>query len=188
MSLTIKSRGITSYWWVPLLTGLICIALGIWTICCPAESIPVLAYAFAICLLLAGCFNVGFAIAASGFPKWGWTLATGILELIAGGWMFFMPVAEMSAVFIFVAGIWLMCVAVNGMCEAIVMSSYSRSWLVWMILDLIAVIILAVVFLSQPLVGAVTVWLWLGISLICFGIFRLMLSATIRRINRLTSF
>lgn len=102
--------------------------------------------------------------------------------------MFFMPVAEMSTVFIFVAGIWLMCVAVNGMCEAIVMSSYSRSWLVWMILDLIAVIILAVVFLSQPLVGAVTVWLWLGISLICFGIFHLMLSATIRRINRITSF
>lgn len=183
MSLKIKSRGITGYWWIPLVTGLICIGLGVWTICCPAESIPVLAYTFALCLFFAGCFNLGFAIAASGFPNWGWALATGILELIAGGWMLFMPIAEVSVVFIFVAGIWLMCVAVNGLCEAIVMSRFSNGWLVWMVIDLIAVFILAVVFLSQPIVGAVTVWLWLGISLIGFGIYRLMLSAAVKKVN-----
>mgnify|MGYP000762679958 FL=1 len=97
--------------------------------------------------------------------------------------MLFMPIAEMSVVFIFVAGIWLMCVAVNGLCEAIVMSRFSNGWLVWMVIDLIAVFILAVVFLSQPIVGAVTVWLWLGISLIGFGIYRLMLSAAVKKVN-----
>lgn len=183
MSQKIESRGITGYWWVPLVTGLICIGLGIWTICCPAESIPVLAYAFAICLFVAGSFNVGFAIAASALPGRGWALATGFLELLAGGWMMFMPVAEMSVVFIFVAGIWLMCVAINGLCQAIFMAGYSRGWMVWMVIDLIAVIVLAVIFLSKPIVGAITVWLWLGISLIGFGIFRLMLSAAMRKVN-----
>ncbi len=53
--------GITRFWWIPLITGLLSIAIGIWCLCSPQESLPILAYAFAWVICFAGFFNLKFA-------------------------------------------------------------------------------------------------------------------------------
>lgn len=179
--------GITRLWWIPLITGLVCVGLGIWTLCCPVESLPVLAYTFAICMVVAGIMNLSYSIFTSGVASnWGWSMALGILELIAGIWMFSMPAVAVTEMFVFVMGIWIMVVAINSLCEATFMSSYSPAGIIWMILILIATLAFSVIFLSSPVAGGVAVWLWLGLSFITFGVYRIVLSIKIKSINRAT--
>lgn len=179
--------GITRLWWIPLITGIVCIGLGIWTFCCPAESIPVLAYVFAAGMVVAGILNLSYSVFTTGMASnWGWSMALGILELIAGVWMFTMPAEILAETFIFFVGIWILVVAINSICEAIFMSSYSSGGIVWMVLILVATLAFAVIFLSSPIVGGITVWLWLGLSLVTFGFYRIALSSKLHSINKKT--
>lgn len=66
------------------------------------------------------------------------------------------------------------------------MSALSPVWVTWMIVMLIITFVLAVMFLSSPLAGGIAVWLWLGISFITFGVYRLILSARIKTVNRIS--
>ena len=53
--------GIMRLWWIPLFTGLLSIALGIWCLCSPVASMKVFAYVFAACLCAGGIVNLIFA-------------------------------------------------------------------------------------------------------------------------------
>lgn len=181
------TRGITRFWWIPMLTGIIAVALGIWCLCSPVTSIPVLAYIFAALICLAGVFNLTYAfVNRMGAPNWGWALALGLLDLLAGIWMFTLPEEELAVTFIIVLGIWLICVAINAICETFVLSSGSAVWAVISIILLIATIWFAVMFLSSPMTMAVAGWIYLGISLITFGVFRISISCRVKKINRLS--
>lgn len=184
---TISFSGIMHrLWWVPLLTGLISIAFGIWCLCSPIASITVMAYIFTGCLVVAGVFNLSYAaVNTRAGTNWGWSMALGILEIACGAWLFTLPSEQLAATFIFVVGIWILVVAINGLCEACVMSSFSGGWIVWMILMLCATLVFAFIFLSGPVAGGIAVWLWIGISLITFGAYRVSLAMVIRRANRM---
>lgn len=177
----------TRYWWIPLITGLVSIGFGVWTLCCPAESLKALAYAFAICFTIAGLFYVGFACVASRWSSdWGWSLAIGIIEVIAGVWLLCLPSAQLTFAFMFIVGFWLLFAAINAVCESFAASSGSVGWTLWSVLFLILTIVFIVIFLSSPIAGGVAVWLWLGLSLISFGVFRLVLAGKLKSLGRIT--
>lgn len=183
----IPTLGFSRYWWIPLLSGLIFIAFGIWTLCCPAESLVVLAYAFAICFTIVGLFYIGFASAASRWSSdWGWSLAIGILEVILGLWLLFLPAAQLTVAFMFIAGFSLLFAAINSVCESFAASAGSVGWTIVSVIFLIMTIAFTVIFLSNPIVGGVAVWLWLGLSLICYGIFKVVLAGKLKTFSRAT--
>lgn len=182
----VLKRGIRRFWWIPLITGLLSIGLGIWTLCCPAESLPVLAYGFAGVLTFAGILNLIYGIVSSNLMTgWGWTIAMGLLEIVAGVWLFWMPEGQLIASFIFIVGVWILVAAINSLAEACMLSALSPGWVVWMIVMLIITFVLAVMFLTNPLTGGVAVWLWLGISFITFGVYRLILAGRLKTITRI---
>lgn len=186
MENTKTRKGITRLWWIPLITGICCIGLGIWTFCCPAESLPVMAMVFAACLLAAGIMNLGYSCMATGrSSNWGWSMALGILEIIAGVWMISIPEAALTAAFMYIVGIWIMVVAINSLCEATMMASSPGS-IIWMIIVLIATLAFAVIFLFNPIAGGVAVWLWLGLSLVTYGIYRIILAFKVKKIYDFT--
>lgn len=171
-------------WWFPMLTGLICLGLGIWTLCEPSTSIPVLGYIFAGCLCAAGVIELIFSVGMSRHnTHWGWSLVLGLLDIGAGVWLFCLPVAAMTTAFIYIAGIWLLVVAIQSLAEATAMAAFSPIWLIWMILMLFAVIVLVSIFLFNPIAGFETVWLWLGISLIMYGVYRISIAARLRQMR-----
>lgn len=185
MSRNTFNTGITRYWWIPLVTGLIFVAFGIWCFVNPASSITVMAYCFCAGMLLAGILDISFSIANRLInPNWGWRLAMGLLEIALGVWLLFLPAPVLAVSFVYAVGIWMIVVAINSVCEAAVMSRYVGGAIVWMILALIATIVLACIFIINPLLGGVTVWLWLGLSLLTFGIYQITMSLNIKTINR----
>lgn len=177
--------GLTRFWWVPLITGLVCIGFGVWCLCAPVSAFPVMAYIFTALIVAAGLLNLIYAFANRRFDSnWGWSLAMGIFEIIAGVWMLTLPVDVLEQAFIFVMGVWLLVVCINSICEASMMAAYSPIWIPFMIIILICAICFICVFLSVPLFMGLTVWLWLGISLILFGSYRVMLAIKLNKLNQ----
>lgn len=137
----------------------------------------------------AGVFNLVFALSnTKRFPNWGWSLGLGLLEVICGIWMLTMSPAVMTAVFIYAVGFYLIFAAINAICDSCTFYGYSRDWFGWIIAILLITLLFAVIFMAGPIGGGVAVWLYIGISFIMFGIYRLILSAKIRKINRAIRF
>lgn len=181
--------GLTKYWWVPMLTGIFAILIGIWCLCSPASSLPVLACVFSILICIAGVANICLAITArKALPTWGWALALGIIELVCGIWLLTLPEPVLTVAFIYAIGIYLIFAAINSIAEACVLDTYQSGMLGWLIGFLVITLVLTIIFMAGPIAGGVAVWLYIGLSFICFGIFRLMLSAKIRKINKEISF
>ena len=177
--------GIRNFWWLPLISGLVCLGLGIWTLCVPVEAITFLSYVFAVCLVLTGVLNCCYAGATARYtPGWGWALAMGIIELVCGVWLLCLPAAAVASTFVFVMGFFIFVAVINSLCEAFTLSYFSGWWVVWSILLLVATVVLAGTFLSNPIAGGVVVWLWLGLSLIFFGVFRVSLAFAVRSATR----
>ncbi len=166
--------GLKRFAWLPVITGLICIGLGVWCLFSPAASLEIFAYVFAGCLCAAGLMNIFLALgnAAVGW-SWGWTLALGILETVCGIWLFTLPPAVITSAFIFFIAIWIIVAAINALCESFVLSAHSIAWTVFSVLLLLATIVLAFMFITNPITGGIAVWLWIGLSLIFFGCYRL---------------
>lgn len=179
------NNAITRFWWFPLITGLLSVGVGVWCLLCPAQSLPVLAVVFAICIIAAGLLNIAFGIANTApHSNWGWSLALGIFELIVGVWLFMIPEPALVSTFIFTVGIYLVVVTINAICETCVLSSYANDWTVWLLGFLLITLVFALVFLAGPVAGGIAVWLYIGISFITFGIYRLILAAKLRKINK----
>lgn len=178
---------ITRLWWIPLITGLLCLGLGVWCLVSPLTSIPFMAYAFAGVLCVAGLFNIWFSVANANIaPNWGWALALGLLEIVAGGWMFCLSPAEAEITFVWIIGIWLLVVSINAICETCMLGGgRSWGWSIFTALLLVATIIFAVFLLSSPMMTIMAGWLYLGISLITFGVYRICVSFKVRSISRI---
>lgn len=175
-------------WWMPLVTGLVLIGLGIWCLCDPSESLPVLSYVFAGCLTAAGCVNTGMALAATRtYSGWGWTLALGLLELLCGIWMLCMPMPVLLVTFMYVVGIWILVVAIEGICESCMLSAISPLWIIWTVLLLLATVAFAMIFLSNPILSGITEWIYLGIALITYGAFRMSFAFRLKSLGNRTN-
>ncbi len=185
----IKSkRGIISrYWWVPLIAGLISVGLGIWCLCDPMTSLPVLAYVFAGCVTAAGAVYCAMAFSAtSTYSGWGWMLAVGLLELLCGIWLLCIPQPALTIAFMYVIGIWILVVAINGICEACAMSAISPAWIIWAVLLLLCTIGFGIVFITNPVLSTVTEWMWLGLALITYGLYRISFGYRLNQIGKRT--
>ncbi|MDE6442938.1 MAG: DUF308 domain-containing protein, partial [Muribaculaceae bacterium] len=89
MDATVQTGKLARLWRFPLITGLICIGLGIWTLIDPSETLPIFAYTFAAILVFAGIsqfVSCGFMSKFGG--SWGWGLVIGGRPGCADLWLF----------------------------------------------------------------------------------------------------
>ena len=180
--------GVTRLWWLPILTGILSVVIGVWCLCDPGDSLPVLAYFFTGCIIGCGVLNVCFGLSNTKQYGWGWPFAIGLLEVFCGIWLCTLPAAVVTAVFIYTIGIYLIVVAINSIAEACMLSSAGSSGTAWLIALLLITLVFAILFLAGPIAGGIAVWLYIGISFVCYGIYRIIYGATIRRINRAIRF
>lgn len=178
----------TRFWWIPLLTGLLSIAIGVWIFIQPAESMISVAYFFTGCLLAAGLLNIGYAFMGGNTAfNWGWSLALGMLELIAGGWFLTLSPGFLVTAFMYGAAIWLLFISVNAICESsmiAVSAGGGRGWHLWSIMLMIAVIVLAFMFLRNLPALAAAEWLFLACCFVGYGCYRIMLAFRMRKLNK----
>ena len=176
--------GLKKLAWLPFVTGILAIALGIWCLCDPTSSLVVFAYVFAGALCFSGVLNILLGISNKSTSwNWGWALSIGIIEIFCGVWMYTLPTLMITSVFMFVIGIWILVAAINALCESFMMASRSVVGAVFSVLLLLATIVFAIIFMANPISGGIAVWLYIGLSLIFFGCYRIIFAATMRKIS-----
>ena len=110
-----SGNGEIRYWWVSLLVGLLSVAVGIWCIATPEESLMALTSLFICVLIAAGICNVAFAALNDRHStEWGWTLTRGILELLLGIWLLALPLPVVAETLVVLIGFWVLFYAVIG--------------------------------------------------------------------------
>ena len=176
--------GIRRYWWLPLITGILCIALGAWTIFAPSSALPAMAIAFAYCLILLGIFDVIWSLSTNRLnPSWGWDLVMGVIDIIAGGWMLTMNPAEMTMTFLYIIAIWIIFAAFNGVAQLMAVSVKNVWATIFGIILLIATIVMTFWILVNPVELGLLAWMWIGIALLCYGVFRVTIAFRIRNLH-----
>ncbi|MDE6559343.1 MAG: DUF308 domain-containing protein [Muribaculaceae bacterium] len=177
--------GITKYWWLPLITGLICLAFGVWSIFAPSQALPVIATVFAIGLLALGIFDAFWGAATSHLnPGWGWDLCVAAIDIIAGIWMLCMSPAEMTLTFLYIVGFWMIFAAFNGIGQVFAISVYNPLASFIAVLLLLITIFFSFWLIINPIGLGVTAWIWIGIALCCYGIFKISLAFKIKNLRR----
>lgn len=178
-------KGITGYWWLPLLTGIVCLGIGIWAMLTPAEALPILATAFAIGLLAVGIFDGVWAFSTTKLnPGWGWDLCLAVIDIIAGVWMLTMSTGEMTLTFLYIVAIWMIFAAFNGIGQIFAVNVYNPVGTVLASILLICTFFLAFWIIFNPVELGITAWLWIGIALCVFGAFKISMAFRIRNYHK----
>ena len=169
------------YWWLLLLTGLILVAVGIWVFASPVEAYVSLSILFGATILISGIFETVFAISArKSLEGWGWSLVSGLLDIIIGAYLLTYPTVTMT-ILPFVLGFWLLFRGFSAVGFSFDMKSYGESNWGWFLFMAIGIIVFAVMILAVPAFGVANIIVWTGLSIICAGIFRIMLAVSLKK-------
>ena len=183
MSLTIfkEIKEAVKYWWLLLLTGLILVAVGIWVFASPATAYLSLSILFGASILTVGFLETVFAISAhKSLEGWGWTLASGLLDIVIGSYLLLYPAVTM-AILPFVLGFWLLFRGFSAIGFSFDMKSYGDLNWGWFLLFAIGIIFLAVMILAVPAFGVANMIAWTGLSFIFAGVFRIILAFRLKK-------
>jgi len=170
-----------TYWWLLLLTGLILVAVGIWVFASPATAYLSLSILFGASILSIGFFETVFAISSrKSLQGWGWTLASGLLDIVIGTYLLTYPAVTM-AILPFVLGFWLLFRGFSAIGFSFDMKSYGDSNWGWYLFFAIGIIFFAFMILAVPAFGVANIIAWTGLSFIFAGVFRIMLAFKLKK-------
>jgi uncharacterized membrane protein HdeD (DUF308 family) len=114
---------------------------------------------------------------------WGWTLASGILDLVIGLYLCSFPVVTM-AVLPFVLGFWLLFRGFAAIGLAFEIKAYGSSDWGWLLFLAILIIFFGFMVLARPAFGVANIIVWTALAFIMAGIFRIYISLKLRGLKK----
>jgi len=171
-------------WWLILIKGIVLIILAFVIFRHPVETLVGITLYMGIGLLLTGIVLIIAAIAARNvLENWGWRLAEGILDVFIG--MMLLANPGVTAVIIpFLIGFWVAFYGILLFADAFgsKKAGFGNWWL-----ELIAgivTVIMGYVIAFHPVISILAITTFIGISLLIVGLFNVVLSLDIRKVNK----
>ena len=162
-------------WWWFLLMGALTVVAGIAIISRPVEGYVGLSLLFTWVMIGTGISQVFFAISVSSFMRgWGWTLASGILDLALGTYLLIYPEVTMATLPFFV-GFYLVFRAIYLIGTSIDLNFLGIPGWGWILAGGIGLLILGMLTLRYPSLGAAGIVGFSGSAFIMSGIFSMVL-------------
>lgn len=173
------------YWWVSLLVGLLAIIVGIWALATPYAAFSGLIVLFEVALIVAGILDIVFAVSnRQVLYGWGWNLAAGILEVLLGFALIAIPMADVAMVMIYVVGFWILFRSIWAIGASFDLRQVGiRGW-GWLLTLGILMVLLSFLFLLSPAFGAGFIVIFVGIALLVYGVFRIMLAFDLKALYK----
>ncbi len=173
------------FWWISLLMGILSIVAGICCFATPAGSLAVLTAFFIALLIVGGIGNIAFAaINCRNTSFWGWSLARGIIELLFGIWLLLIPLPVVTAILVYLIGLWMLFHSILGICESSAFSALPVKGWGWLLACNVLSLLCAFLFLTLPAFGGAFLLVYIGLSFVLYGLFRIVLAFHLRKINR----
>lgn len=184
-NLTNKVSRAIKHWWLLMLAGLLCVAMGIVVFVFPLESYVTLAILFGVLMLAVGAAQLIIASSSGNYLAMrGYVIVGGVLDLILGIFLCIYPYVTLMVLPIMM-GIWMMyhsfiIIAFGGDMETFKLGG---SGLV--IAGGIVLLLLSILVLVNPLgAGVATVVVIAGVGLLVFGGLLCALSLKMKDIDK----
>ncbi|MBQ7899711.1 MAG: DUF308 domain-containing protein [Bacteroidales bacterium] len=184
-NLTNKVSRAIKHWWLLMLAGLLCVAMGIVVFVFPLESYVTLAILFGVLMLVVGAAQLIIASSSGNYLAMrGYVIVGGVLDLILGIFLCIYPYVTLMVLPIMM-GIWMMyhsfmIIAFGGDMETFKLGG---SGLV--IAGGIVLLLLSILVLVNPLgAGVTTVVVIAGVGLLVFGGLLCALSLKMKDIDK----
>ena len=172
-------------WWISLIVGILVIALGVWCLVSPGESLVGMAYVFVVVFLLGGVMDIILAVSNRKYAYgWGWTLAAGIMETILGVLLLALPTPTITLMLIYLVGFWILFRSIWGIGESCQLQILGIKGWGWLLALSILCVIMSFLFLISPLFGGIFVVVFVGMTVILYGVFRIIVAFKLRQINK----
>ncbi len=173
------------HWWLLTIVGTLLIILGLYVFNNPVKNYIALSILFSIIMFISGTVEIIFALSNLKMIKsWGWLLSSGIFDLIIG---IILITKENITIEIlpFIFGIWLIFRGVSQISKGILLKEVSsRNW-AWSVFGGILVSIFGFFVIYSPSLGASAIVIWTALSLIILGVFTILFSFIIKKIEKI---
>lgn len=172
------------HWYIPLLVGLFFVIVSIVVFSSPLTSLITLSILFAISFLFGGISEIAFSIAnRHQLENWGWSLAFGIITLIAGLLLVLNPGLSMVTLAFYV-GFIVLFRSVAAISFSLDLKKYgSRNW-GWLLGLGILGAIFSFILLWNPLFAGIGVVMLVGLSFLFAGLFSILFSFQLRKLHK----
>lgn len=178
-------KQVTRNWWISPIIGILAILLGIWCIASPWATIIALSYLFAISFIASGLFEIIFAVSnKDSISGWGWTLASGIIDLLFGIIILTLTPAAIALILAYFVGFWIMFRSVWGIGIAADLQRVNAKGWGWLMALAIIGVFMSFVFIMSPLFTTGFIVSLVSLSFIFYGAFRIILGFRLKSINK----
>lgn len=169
-------------WWVVLLRGLAAIVFGILAFMWPGLTLAVLVIMFGAFIFVDGIFGTIDAIKhRKELDNWWFWLLDGIVGVLAGAVMLFMPGISAVVLLFFIAA-WSIVGGVMRIFAAIQLRKHiTGEWL--LVLSGVLSIVFGIAIVAVPHAGLVSIAWIIGIWALAFGILFVMLAFRLRKLK-----
>ena len=172
------------HWWLLLLAGILCVALGVAVFVFPLESYATLSILFGVFLLVSGAAQLIIALSSGNYLMMrGYIIAGGVIDLLLGIFLCAFPAVSLVVLPIMMGICMLyhsfMTIAFGGDME-----TFRLSGSTWVICGGVILLILSLLVLANPLsVGIETVVVICGLGLLMLGVLLSAISMKLKDIH-----
>ena len=170
-------------WWWFIIKGILFLIAGIAIFTHPVEGYVGLSLLFSIVILCAGISQIFFSVGnRHALRGWGWTLASGILDVVIGVYLLTFPVVTLVTL-PFIVGFWLMFRSFYLIGASIELSTLKLPAWGWLLAGGIVMLVVAFLVLYYPGAGMVGIVAYSGAGFILGGILNIALAFQFRQIK-----
>jgi len=170
------------YWYLPLIAGLILIAIGIWTFSNKLETFAALAFLFSLSFVFSGLMETGYALFnRHRMDGWGWSLAMGLLTFMVGILLFARPGISMVTLTFFI-GFVVLFRSMNAISMAMHLRNFGASYGGLLLMGILGMIF-GFILLWDPKLAGLSVVIYTGIALIIAGLFNVLISLILKKLH-----
>lgn len=178
-------KNAVKYWWSSLLLGILAIILGIWAVATPDVTLVTLSYLFVWAFFIGGILEIVFAVSNKNMLSgWGWTLSSGIIDILFAILLMAMPLPVITTIFIYVIGFWIMFRSIWTIGESVELQKLGVPGWGWMLALGILSVLFSILFIMSPIFSGAFIVVLVSIALIIYGIFRIYLSFKLKSIHK----
>lgn len=186
MNLTSMVSRAIKHWWLMLIAGLLCIALGVAVFIFPIASYVTLAILFGALMLLVGVVQLIIASSSSNYlAQRGYMIVGGILDVILGVFLCIYPDITMFMLPI-IMGIWMMYHSFMLISFGGDMDTFKLGGGGMVIMGGVLLLLLSIMVILNPFsVGMATVIVLAGVGLLIMGSLLCTLSFKMKNIDKI---
>jgi len=177
-----KINSSVKQWWWLFVIGILMVLFGSYILFFPLPAFVGISVFFAALIFASGVMHSIFSLSNRDILSgWGWYLAIGVFETLAGLALMMQPALAMTTVIIF-TGFWLMFRGVMSINIGFELKKLGLKNWGWSIFWAVLTLILSFFVLINPVLGIISVVVLTGLPLLFAGVSAIMLSFVLKKL------